>query len=68
MQTIKRQKRSEKLTKEERAGLKKWVNAQDTKVDACDQLAFTLPTLDRIMLKGSGNPDSIAKIRAKINP
>lgn len=68
METTKnRIRRSEALTPEEHERFKEYVGSFPTKVDAMEALETTWPTLDRIILKGSGRPASIEKIRKAIN-
>lgn len=63
---INRKRRSEALTPEEYSKFKKYVKSFSTKTDCMAALNTTMPTLDRIVLKGTGRPDSIAKIREAI--
>lgn len=57
-----RVRRSVKLTKKQHNDFIKWVNAQDTKLDAAEKLGTTRQSLHRILLAGSGSQDSILKI------
>jgi hypothetical protein len=59
-------RKSEKLTAEEKQKLVSWLKKQDTLIDAADLLQVHRGTLDRIRKVGSGNPETIAKIRAAI--
>lgn len=65
--TIIRKRKSEALTIEEYKLFKQYVNSFSTKLDCMDALGITMPTLDRIFLKGSGRPDTIKKIREAIS-
>ena len=65
--TISRKRKSESLTPEEWKAFKKYVDSFPTKTDCMEALNVTMPTLDRIILKGTGRPDSIKKIREAIN-
>lgn len=62
-QIAQRQRRSEKLTPEEFKAFKKEVAAFDTKIDAAAAFGFSVVTLDAILLKGTGHPNSIKLIR-----
>lgn len=64
--TTERRRRSVKLTNEERRAFKKWVEGFDTKIDAQEALGVSKPTLDMVLVKGSGHPDTIEKIKSKI--
>lgn len=61
-----RKRRSEKLNPDEFRAFKKWVGSFDTKTDAKDALEVSTVTLDMVLIKGSGRPDTIEKIRSKI--
>jgi DNA-binding XRE family transcriptional regulator len=62
-----RNRRSEQMTKEEHKAFKQYVQRFPTKQDAADILGFTRQTVDSILLKGSGKPESIKVIREKLN-
>lgn len=64
--TITKGRRSVKLTTEEKRSFRKWVEKQVTKLDAAEIIGIAPNTLDRILLAGSGKPDTIAKVRLKI--
>lgn len=61
--TIIRRRKSEALTPKEQEAFKKYVDSFPTKLDCMDALSVSLPTLDRILFKGSGRPDTVKKIR-----
>ncbi|MEO9145065.1 MAG: hypothetical protein ABI237_05860 [Ginsengibacter sp.] len=63
----KRRRNSEALTPEEYRKFKAYVKSFRFKIDCMEALNTTMPTLDRIILGGSGRPASIAKIREAIN-
>lgn len=58
-----RKRKSEAFTPEEYKMFKQYVKSFSTKLDCMAALQITMPTLDRIMLKGTGRPDTIEKIR-----
>jgi hypothetical protein len=59
-----RKKKSEKLARPEHAALKQYRKKFDTEVDCAISLGIDRVVLNRVILKGSGAPDTIAKIRA----
>lgn len=65
--TSDRKRRSEKLTQEERRSFRKYVESFDTKQDCAIALGITRPTLDNIIHKGSGRPDTVQIIRDRIS-
>jgi hypothetical protein len=65
--TIERKRKSQILSAENREKLKRWVEAQPTKVDAILTIGCNHGTLDRILYKGSGSPAYIEKIEKLIN-
>lgn len=68
MAIVYRRRKSEKLTPAEKIAFKKWVMSHDTQEDAREALGVAKSTLDRVLALGSGNPDTVQKIREKINP
>lgn len=66
-QTTIRRRKSEALTVPEYEQFKKYVNSFSTKLDCMAALDVTMPTLDRILFKGSGRPDTIKKIREALS-
>ena len=62
MENATRIRRSVKLTKQQQSELSKWVNAQETRIDAAEKLGITRQSLHRILLAGSGSQESISKI------
>jgi hypothetical protein len=65
--TNERKRKSEKMTQMEWSKFRGWVDNFDVFIDACESLSVSRPTMERLLFKGSGHPDTIAKIRAKIN-
>jgi molybdenum cofactor biosynthesis enzyme MoaA len=65
--SMERKKRSEQMTKEECRAFKKYVATFPTKIDAAFALGFSRITLDSVLLKGSGKPETIRLIREKLN-
>jgi len=63
---VRKQRRSEKLAPSEKVAFKDWVDSFDTLVDAYEDLDVAKGTLERLLLKGSGHPNTIAKVRRKI--
>lgn len=61
-----RRRKSEALTPDEHIKFKEYVNSFRFKVDCMEALDMSMPTLDRIVLAGTGRPDSIKKIREAI--
>lgn len=61
-----RRRKSEALTKEEWKKFKLYVKSFSTKTDCLEALNTTMPTLNRILVAGTGRPDSIEKIREAI--
>lgn len=58
-----RKRKSEKLSSEERKQFNKYVESFDVKTDCAEALNISRVTLDRMMFKGSGRPETIAIIR-----
>ena len=65
--TKERAKRSEKMSKQERSMFSKRVFSFDTKIDAAEYFGFSTVTLDAVLLKGSGRPNTIKMIREKLS-
>lgn len=63
-----RPRKSERLTVAEHEAFKKWVKSFHTKHDASLAFPFSKITLDAVLLKGSGKPDTCAAIRTLIRP
>lgn len=67
MQTVTTRKRkSEPLTKEEYQALKQYRKKFHTAVDCAEAIGITREVLDRVLLAGSGSPETVEKIRAAI--
>lgn len=58
-----RKRRSERMTKEEHKAFTKWVASFQTKLDAAYVVGVSRITLDAVLLKGSGKPETINTIR-----
>jgi hypothetical protein len=65
--TTDRIRRSEKLTTEEIRALKKYVSAFPSKLDAAEAIGISRPTLDLVIIRGSGNSITVGLIREKLN-
>lgn len=63
---VTRKKKSEPLTKDEVAQLKKFRNGFHTGVDCAEAIGIDIRVIDRVILVGSGAPETIEKIRAAI--
>ena len=63
---IVRKRRSESLTKEEFRAFNKYVNSFPTKFDAALAIGISRPTLNLVIIRGSGHPDTIQAIRERI--
>lgn len=61
-----RNRRSVKLTTEEMRQLRKYLHQFPTKIDAALALGISRPTLDLVIIRGSGNSETVNKIRARI--
>jgi hypothetical protein len=62
-----RKRKSERLTPEEQRSLKKYVASFNTVVDAAFAIGIHRNTLDIVLIKGSGSPETVHKIREKIS-
>jgi hypothetical protein len=63
---IVRKRRSESLTKEEIRAFNKFINSFPTKYDAALAIGISRPTLNLVIIRGSGHPETIAAIRKQI--
>lgn len=64
---MERKRRSVPLTKEEKTAFKKLVDSFPTKIDAAESIGISRPTLDLVLLRGTGNSDTVGLIRGKLN-
>lgn len=64
--TTERKRRSEKLTKEEMRAFTKYLNTFPTKYDAAIAIGISRPTLNLVIIRGSGYWETIQKIREKL--
>ncbi len=55
--------KSKPLGTDQRELLKKWVALQETKIDAAETLGISRPTLDRLLLIGTGRGNIISKVK-----
>jgi hypothetical protein len=62
-----RKRKSVKMTPEEVKALRKYVKTFDTKLDAFEAIGITKPTLDIVLIRGTGAPKTIAKIREALS-
>lgn len=62
-----RKRKSEKLTPEEFEALKKYVASLTTVIDAAAAIGIHRNTLDIILIKGKGSPETIGLIRDRLN-
>lgn len=58
-----RKRRSEALTKEEHKALQKLLHVYHTKLDAADAIGVSRQVLDLVVLRGTGAPETIGKIK-----
>lgn len=61
-----RKRRSVPLTKEEQKSLLKFIKSFPTKIDAAEAIGISRPTLDLVIIRGSGNSDTVNAIREKL--
>jgi sugar diacid utilization regulator len=61
-----RKRKSEKLTNDERKALKKFVASFSTVIDAAESIGIHRNTLDMVLIKGSGSPETVQAIRASL--
>jgi predicted DNA-binding protein (UPF0251 family) len=61
-----RKRKSEKLSTEEFKALKKYVASFNTVADAADTIGIHRNTLDMVLIKGKGSPETVGLIRLKI--
>jgi predicted DNA-binding protein (UPF0251 family) len=58
-----RKRRSVPLTKEEQKALLKFVQSHSSKLDAAEAIGISRPTLDLVIIRGTGNSDTVKLIR-----
>jgi hypothetical protein len=61
-----RKRKSEKLSKDEVRSLVKYVHTFPTIIDAAYSIGIHRNVLDLVLIKGSGSPVTIQKVREKI--
>lgn len=59
-------RKSERLSKIEQQALKRYVAAKNTVVAAAEIIGIHRNVLDLVLVKGSGSPETIQKIRAAL--
>lgn len=62
-----RKRKSEPLTKDEYTALKQYRKTFHTEIDCAEAIGISREVLGRVLLVGSGSPETIEKIRAAIN-
>jgi hypothetical protein len=62
-----RKRKSEPLSKAEHSSLKQYRKKFYTTQDCADTIGISREVLDRVILVGSGSPETIAKVRAVLN-
>jgi hypothetical protein len=62
-----RKRKSEKLTPQEFKALKKYVYSFNTVIDAAVAIGIHRNTLDIVLIKGKGSPETVGLIREKLN-
>lgn len=65
--TKERKPKSIKLTKEEMQALRKFVYSQHTIVDAAAAIDIHRNVLDLVLIRETGSPETIEKIREKLS-
>lgn len=63
---IEKKRRSVKLTPDEKKAFKKLMNTYDLKIEAAEAIGVTRQVLDLVLIKGSGSPETIDRIRKAI--
>lgn len=66
MITSTRKRKSEALTKDEFAALKQYAKGFTTTIDCAESIGINRNVLDRVLIVGSGSPDTIEKIRTTL--
>lgn len=61
-----RKRKSERLSKEEHKALLRFVKSHQTIVDAAELITIHRNVLDLVLIKGTGSPETIQKIKAVI--
>lgn len=61
-----RKPKSIKLAKDEMQTLKKYVNAHHTIIDAAYAIGIHRNVLDMVLIRGTGSPETVDKIREKL--
>jgi DNA-binding XRE family transcriptional regulator len=66
--TRERKRRSEKLTDLERKAFRQWIGTYETQEDAAEAFGFSRTTLVLVDTRGSGKPETVARVRQLIGP
>jgi hypothetical protein len=61
-----RKRKSESLTTSEHRGLRKYVASFPTVIDAAAAIGIHRNTLDIVLIKGKGSPETVGLIREKL--
>lgn len=64
--TVERKRKSERLSKDELHALKKYVRAFPAVVQAAETIGIHRNVLDLVIIKGSGSPETIQKVRSTL--
>lgn len=64
---MERKRRSVALTTEEKRAFNKYIRSFPTKIDAAAAIGISRPTLDLVILRGTGNSDTVGLIREKLS-
>jgi hypothetical protein len=68
MQNImERKRRSVKLEPDEIRAFAKYIQSFPTKIDAAEAIGISRPTLDLVIIRKTGNSDTVRLIREKLN-
>lgn len=63
---VEKRRKSVRLSKDERKALKDFRDSYATAVECADAIGISYQVLERVLLVGSGSPDTINKVRAAI--
>jgi hypothetical protein len=67
MNPTERKRKSERLSKDEVKALQKYVRTFPTIIDAAMSIGIHRNVLDLVLIRETGSPETIGKIREKIN-
>lgn len=60
-------RRSVRLTREEHVALKRYQRKFNTQIECAESIGIGREVLNNVILKGSGSPETISKIRSVLN-